>query len=648
MHKTMVASAMLMATTTVLAQQPARTVQQDFNAAEALDAGTDRVAAVAAWQALESRTTANKRSHAIVLVRKSRALVRLNRRDEALAAVRAGLADLRASDPSLREDRFGAYMTIGGIAESALDYAGAIDAYRQAEALAVASGEKLGAKLGLLRVETFIDPVAASAEAGQLDALLATVKADKTVRGEVEMREAVLALNRGNVPAARKLSAASVSDFGGMSERIDLRDVSARSTAAIAALLSGEKDDARRFMAMTGAGRVGGDGFVRGAQMRVPDCGGEQELKPQDFAVVEFSIANDGSVRDVVPIYAQGGGAVALAFARAARDWSWTPEQVKKLPAFYRYNARVEMRCSLGFERPSIGKLERTETAAWLRANGVDLPEKQDGADAASVAGERAALTMAEAKDRQSLATFAALYRLMENTVVGREETNAFARRALEIATASNAPPIVRAEMALSALRTASANDDRSDLRRAIAPLLADPYYAANPTARSALRLAYADVQRGDPARIEALRQVAGDPQLAKNDPLKVHALIRIASLEQQNGNEAAARNAFAQSGLAANQCAIIDAPPKFLSAGGTYPEEAQHWGFEGWTVTQFDVSADGEVLNQRAILSYPPFVFTKAGTDTVASARYAKSYRPDGGLGCGAQTKSIVFRYGG
>lgn len=128
---------------------------------------------------------------------------------------------------------------------------------------------------------------------------------------------------------------------------------------------------------------------------------------------------------------------------------------------------------------------------------------------------------------------------------------------------------------------------------------------------------------------------------------MRVVALVRLASLDQQAGNAAAARTAFEESGLAANQCGLIDSPPRLLSAGGTFPQEAMTWGFEGWTRTQFDVSANGKVVNMRAILSYPPFVFTKAGVETIAGARYAKTYRPDGSLGCGASIQGIKFQSG-
>jgi hypothetical protein len=34
----------------------------------------------------------------------------------------------------------------------------------------------------------------------------------------------------------------------------------------------------------------------------------------------------------------------------------------------------------------------------------------------------------------------------------------------------------------------------------------------------------------------------------------------------------------------------------------------------------------------------------TKAGTETMAGARYSKTYRPDGGLGCGGTSQRVRF----
>jgi outer membrane biosynthesis protein TonB len=426
--------------------------------------------------------------------------------------------------------------------------------------------------------------------------------------------------------------------------------VSARSDAAIASLLAGKSDEARRYMAMTGAGRLTKGEFDPAVQMDVPPCGGEADLRPADMAVVEFTIGDDGVVRNVSPIYAAGGGAVALEFARAVRDWSWTPEQAKALPPFFRSNVRVEMRCSTAFERPSIGKILDADMAAWLQTKGLSLPTEERGADAVTVVRQRAALAAAEAKSGpNSVATLPPLYALVNNAVVGREETNVLARRALAIAEAQGAPPTARLPLDINVRMTASADSWKDGAyARAVTPLLSVPAYANDPQARAAIQLLIAERTNNRTRRAPLLQEVADDTRLKPNDPFRVGALIRLASLQQQAGDTAAARATFDRSGLAANQCAILDAPPHMLSAGGTFPNDAFVWGFEGWTKSQFDVGADGRVVNERAVLSYPPFIFTKAGTAAVAGSRWSKTFRPDGGVGCGGLARSVRFKMPG
>lgn len=626
------------------------TVQQDFDTAAALDAKGDKPAALAAWQKLEARTKPGSRSRGVALIRKSAALFKLDRSDDAVTAARAGLALLPASDATLAEDRWRANYDLGIIAENALDYAGASDSYASAETAAETPDLKVASMLALANTKTFTDPAAAEAALARADALLKPLKTDGKLKALVARRHAILLLNRGAYEPARAYAVDAVKQLGGLTSQTDVTDVSARSDAAIASLLAGKADDARRYMAMTGAGRLTKGEFDPAVQMAVPPCGGEADLRPADMAVVEFTIGDDGVVSRVSPIYAAGGGAVALEFARAVRDWSWTPEQVKALPAFFRYNVRVEMRCSTAFERPSITKFLDADMATWLESKGLALPTEERGADAVAMVRQRAALAAAEAKSgANSLAALPPLYQLVNNAVVGREESNVLARRALAIAEAQGAPPTARLPLDVSVRQTDSADNWKDEVyTRAMTPLLSVPAYANDSKARSAILLLIAERTESRSRRAVLLQQVADDKGLAANDPLRVGALIRLASLQQQAGETATARATFERSGLAASQCAILDAPPHFLSAGGVFPNEAMAWGFEGWTKTQFDVDADGRVLNQRAVLSYPPFVFTKAGVQTVAGARWSKTFRPDGGVGCGGLSQQVRFKMPG
>lgn len=271
----------------------------------------------------------------------------------------------------------------------------------------------------------------------------------------------------------------------------------------------------------------------------------------------------------------------------------------------------------------------------------TDLPDNP----AQALPAERAVL--AAAKDAAVLPALVALVALIRSPVIPREEKAQLALRALAIAQVNKAPATGQLAFDLDARMSATADIEKKGVFRRIAsPMLTQAPYADDPQARAALRLFLADSDRKgwDKAASAWLEQVVDDTALSASDPLKVGALIRLASMAQQRGDEAAAKAAFARSGLAANQCALVDDAPKLLKVGGTFPTEAQAWGFEGWTRTQFDVAADGKVIGSRAIVSYPPFIFTKAGVATLNSAWFSKSYRPDGGLACGANTQNVKF----
>ncbi|MEH3159727.1 MAG: hypothetical protein PGN08_12845 [Sphingomonas taxi] len=632
----------------LLAQQPApRTVQQDFEAAETLSAGStpaEQAAALAAWEALEKRVGAKPRSRGIVLLRKSRLLFALDRYDEAVAAAHAGLALLPPGDATLKEDRYGAHLNLAGIAQLGLDYATAANAYRQAEQEASSPQETLAALRGLIRSATFTDPATAAAAVTRADALLATVKVDGPLAADFASARSLLALNTGDLPRATAEAKAAVKLLGGLTTRTDLRDVAARSDAALALLLSGRKDEAREYMAMTGAGRVPQGKFDLGAAMTPPDCGGEGNLKPDDLAVVQFSVADDGSVLIAEPIYAAGGRAVALAFARAVRQWAWTVEQVQAMPKFLRYNTRVELRCNMAFPRPSIDDGLMGDLTGWIAAQGTTVPDEPEN-PAQALPGQRAVLAAASARG-DAMATLAALVALIRSPVLPRDERTSFAVRALQIAQARNAPVTGQLALDLAARVSDSADEWRLGwFRRMVTPILEQAPYAGDPRARAALRLILADRERSGSDRVAALLdQVANDPALPAGDALRTGAQIRLASLAQQRGDEAAARAAFAKTGLTASQCALVGDSPKMLRAGGTFPEEAINWHFEGWTRTQFDIAANGRVQNARAIVSYPPFIFTSAGADTASGLVFAKTYRPAGALACGASLQTIRF----
>ena len=174
--------------------------------------------------------------------------------------------------------------------------------------------------------------------------------------------------------------------------------------------------------------------------------------------------------------------------------------------------------------------------------------------------------------------------------------------------------------------------------------------YQADADARATFALlAYDDLRPREKAGSQALlNAVIDDGALPANDPLRVAALVRRASLQATGGNLEAARADYAATGLSAQQCSIVDAKPSLRSApvsSADYPTDMVSVGVEGWTRVQFDIAADGTTRNQRAVITYPPMIFGTNGTKIVTRAKYEQSYRPDGGLGCGGNMQGVTFR---
>ena len=640
------ADAVMAQTPAASAQQP--TVQQAFDQASELSAAGKWAEALDAYHALEARV-GSARSKAIVQLRESKALVELGRPDEARPLLATALKALPVGDESLREDRLDALLTIGGLQMSSLDYASAYAAYGQALPLAVDNASKARALVGLIQTGTYVDPQGALPYVVAAQTLIANPQFEPSTRAVVELPIAQYFLNVGRYKEAKEVASRAVADLGGMTDKIDLRDAAARSDVALAALKLNDADTAREYLAKSGLGPSEGFGFA--AEMQPPLCGGDAGLRPDDMAVVEFWVGDDGAVIHAAPVYASRSGEVGPEFARAVLEWSWKPEDFKKLPRFYRYNARVELRCSTAFPRPAVTDEVRQGLADWLEEKHLPLPLDSGEGDARRLARQRAALAAADARGEQdALSTVPLLYDLLSNVVIPADERAHLAERTAAILSASHAPPIARlaADVPLWQARAAGSRFDAPfvrDLERA----LRTPDYASDPLARAALQLILADLKarRDRNATVPLLRAISEDTSLEDGHPLKVGALIRLASFEKKAGHMLEARAAFDRTGLTGEQCAMLDAPPRMTSTGASdnsFPQEAMRWGFEGWVATQFDIDARGQTHGQRAIVAYPPFVFTDSATGIVTRTRFAATYRPGETPGCGGFTQRVSY----
>lgn len=644
------AAALSLAAAVASAQQPAgpaQTIQQQFDAASAALEAENWDEALRILEALEARVADNARSLAVVRVRKGQALFRLSRHDEALAAIRAGLAQLSADDPSLAEDRFRSFLTLGRDAELRLDYREASESYRAAAAIAVDPALKLALYRGLIQTSMFHDALAALGFADEaLSLLAATAPRERDLEGQFRTARGRVLLNMGRYREARAELDRATRRLGGLGLRVDLRDLIARSDLAIAAMLDRDPAAARRFLALTGAGTMREASPPLPSRAPLPRCGGD--LSPEDVAVVELLIRDDGSVGAAIPVYASTQGDSGVRFARAVRLWSWLPEQVRPIEPIFRNAVRIELRCTLAPRQDTdIAPHLAEETGRWAAARGIAielLPARNR-----TIAEMRADLTTAEAQhDRASPHLLRPLMRLGDRSDLQPRERAALLARALPIARAADAPGSYLAEIALAL----------AEVRREAAggaPELVPDYLAllrefgmeSNGDAAAALHLAaarrlYLAGRFDEAAAMTAqLQTVAG---YGPDHPLRREAADLSAMLATARGDAAGAEAAWRSVPAGTYTCALR--PQLRAGSGGSsdFPNEALAWGFEGWTRGEMQVGTEGTPLAIRTTTAYPPFVFDAASERIMQRFRFAPAFAPEG-RPCATWLQRVVYR---
>ncbi len=634
------------------------TAQQAFDAAQALIDQRKFVEAEAAFAALETRLLASPkrpvRSLAVARLRRAQMLVTMGEDVRATALLLDAVTALGGpADGDLRRE---ALVSLGEAEERSLDLSAAAVHYRAALTLVPPDDghERVALGIAAARAGLFDDPAKVATELNSnLPEARRVLAKDRRALGQYMALYGRALLNAQQIKPARRALNEALDLSGGLTEKVHVADLAVRGDAALAAELDHDHAEAAHLIAYTGAGLGKAVSLRLPPDVDPPACG--EDVAPSDMAVVQFSLGDDGHVSGAIPIYSARPGPNAVAFARAVAGWQWKPEDAKVIDPFFRLAARLELRCTTRADRLSAYDLVTPEVFAWLLAQD---PGSARSSDSQQTPALRAALSRVERADAASKPLVPILVRLAARPDVDAVERRAMFDRALRIAEQAKAPAMVRAWLAIMRdhqMIVQQEHDYHAYWRRMAAGVrvrASDPAFADEPRARAWLLLIAAQHTADGDGLVEAnamlgdvlAMSVAG---LAVDDPIRRAAAIRRASLQAALGQRDAAVATFAQSGVDPSQCALLDQTPIVASrqySSADYPTAALRLGFEGWAVTEFDVTSDGKTQGARAIIVYPPFLFGPSAAGIVSRSRYRPTFRPDGALSCGGYRDQVRY----
>lgn len=643
-------------------------LQAEYEAAQAAFDQKDFTKAAAGFEKLVSlrpEKDPTNRTTALLRARLGSARFALKDYRGAAEALELALPGLAAEADKV--ERQNALFELGKAQEALLDYAAARTVYAamvaELEAEKSVTGGTLElARIALARVSLFDEPEFARR---QLDLALPGAEAllgkENDVLAEIYTLRGRTELMAANKEEAYTWFGKALMAAGGLGKSVTLSDVRIRGDLALAAQLMGRSDNARKYLAYTGAGRMRGKNPLHGADMPLPPCGEATGLKPEDAAVVEFAIGDDGQVTHVQPIYATRPGPVALDFARAVADWSWTAESLQGSDLFWRSAIRLELRCTKEVQRTDIGNTFMPALTAWLNERSMPMNDlaNEGMSGAAAAAKLRIALTTLEGKvGREHLSLLPLLVELGRSSAVSDVTAREMLTRASAIAATHKAPVDVqvllgvlraRIQPGLSGRKWVSGR--KADYEQLLAELRRRNEANGRAGAWARVELAYASEADKEFDKAGKLyREVIAMPEavLPAADSIRQMAVVRLASQEAAAKRFNEAQGLLQTVGLNPEQCELVDVKPVALSAYVTssdFPREALNWGFEGWVKVSYDIDTEGRVVEPRTVIAYPPFIFGPATERSVRRFRYQPLYRAGKGIGCTGYQQSIGYK---
>lgn len=647
----------------------ATTIQQDFDAAQALlDAGKATEARTA-FTALLSRFSSTSQSKAASLVRArlANALLAVGEPEAAEPLLTAALPGLKGTSARDVEEYGVTLFDLGRAQESqgkldsaAKTYAAVADA----KIFPADDINDLGLRAARARTLIWSNP---DESRRLLDAMLAlprekfgtsrdTYAQLETLRGRVELN------NNNPVDSRRWFTKAASTAGGALTTKVSVADVRIRGDLALANYKMANFENQQRYVAFSGAGSLLAQGMSLAADTPLPSCAPVTGLAPDAVAVIEFSIDDTGRVVGVTPIYADtGAGSVAdhsldsgpeSLFTQAVRRWSWVGADISKLDSFWRQAIRIELRCfTTRSGRSPVDRAFNAEYDQWVQTVADFDTPLYTGTDAADLPAIRAEVVRREARYGEAAPQLVLAYQeLFSNNAASLDERLAALKKRTRSLVAGKAPPSIIMQNRVAEVNWAAYGAknqaERLKLRRdGIASLLAEQEAAGTGDTRIAnftrLELAEAldDLNQMAASRVQLDRIIAApEANLPDGDPIRTAALLRKSNQAAAARDSQTAASALAATGLSPEQCSLIDIRPQGINNridGSSYPDLVRRWSTDGYARIGYDITAEGKPVNVRTIAASPPFVFGAPTVKAVSGFRYKPVFRPGNTIGC-------------
>ncbi|OYU15409.1 MAG: hypothetical protein CFE37_05610 [Alphaproteobacteria bacterium PA4] len=653
----------------------AATIQQDFDAAQALlDAGKGTEAREA-FANLLTRFAPGSRGVAASLVRArlGDSLLATGDAEAAEPMLVAAIAGLKGDNMIV--DRNVAIYNLARAQEEQGRFGAAAATYaevRNSKIFAPNSLDDIGLRAALARAQIWSNPKEARRLLDELLALPKDVFTDmpdtkallQSLRGRIELND--------NKPAeARRWFTMATTTAGGRYTRgVNVADIRVRNDLALANYKLGHMDEVQKATAYSGAGSLSTEGLTMARGKPLPACAPVTGLAPDAMAVVEFALGENGRVISARTIYADRGSGAApgadagpeTVFAQAVRRWIWAADDAAKLDSFWRQSVRVELRCST--ERSNADPVVTSfalDIARWSQAAGLVPMIALPANDAEALPLIRAELarrtTSHGAASRQLLSP---LYALAQNDAVPKTDREAATLQIVALLSAAQAPGEVLDLARIEAIRVAAlAAPDKSRYDQIrmeqLVALLANQTEAGRGSKRIAMatRLALGQAYLDAKADAEARSQfdvIAAAPLavLSDADPIRIKALLYLSNIAAASRDTAVAAKALAATGLSSEQCSLVDVKPQPINrvlSSSMFPAAALAWRTQGFVRIGYDITAAGQTINIRTLIASPPFIFGPPTERIVAKFRFQPVFRPDNAIGCSGSSTDVNFR---